>query len=72
MVSCWGILNISIKEVDVNKELSDKGYIQGGKVVVVTTAGEEYVYCDGELTPLTTTDHSKAYAELEGGRAAAI
>lgn len=56
----------------MNKELGDKCYIQRGKVVIVTTAGEEYVYCDGELTPLTTTDHPKAHAELEGGRAADI
>lgn len=56
----------------MNKELSDKGYIQVGKVVIVTTAGDKYVYCDGELTPLTATDRPKAYAELEGVRAAAI
>ena len=56
----------------MNKELSDKCYIQGGKVVIVTTAGEEYVYCDGELTPLTTTDNPRECAELEGVRAADI
>lgn len=56
----------------MNKELSDKGYIQGGKVVIVTTAGDKYVYCDGELTPLTTTDNPKERAGLEGCRAAAI
>ena len=50
----------------MNKEPSDKGYIQVGKVVIVTTAGEEYVYCDGELTPLTATDNPKECAGLEG------
>jgi hypothetical protein len=60
-------LNISIKEVDMNRELSDRGYIQLGKVVIVTKAGEEYVYCDGGLTPLTTTDDPNGRAGLDGG-----
>lgn len=56
----------------MNKELSDKGYIQVGMVVIVTTAGEEYVYCDGELTPLTATDDPKERAGLEGGLTANV
>lgn len=56
----------------MNKELSDKGYVQEGKVVIVTTAGEEYVYCDGELTPLTTTDNTRERAGLEGGLTANV
>lgn len=51
----------------MNRELNDKGYIQLGKVVIVTKAGEEYVYCDGELTPLAATDDPKGRAGLEGG-----
>lgn len=56
----------------MHKALNGKGYIRNGEGVFVTTAGEVYAYHEGELTPLTTTDHPKAYAELEGGRAAAI
>lgn len=51
----------------MNRELSDRGYIQLGKVVIVTKAGEEYVYCDGGLTPLTTTDDPNGRAGLDGG-----
>nr|DAL03880.1 MAG TPA: hypothetical protein [Caudoviricetes sp.] len=55
---------------EMHKALNGKGYIRNGEGVFVTTAGEVYAYHEGELTPLTTTDHPKAYAELEGGRAA--
>lgn len=34
----------------MNKELSGKGYIQGGEGVFVTSTGERYHYHDGELT----------------------
>lgn len=56
----------------MNEELGDRGYIQLGKVVIITTAGEEYVYCDGELTSLATTDNQKERAELGGGRTATV
>ena len=56
----------------MRKALNGKGYIKDGEGVFVTTAGEVYAYHEGELTPLTTTDHPRVYAELEGGRAAAI
>lgn len=44
------------------KALNGKGYIQGGGGVFVTSTGEVYAYCDGELTPSTTTDKPKDYA----------
>lgn len=56
----------------MHKALNGKGYIRNGEGVFVTTAGEVYAYHEGELTPLTVTNHPKAYAELEGGRAAVI
>lgn len=56
----------------MHKALNGKGYIRNGEGVFVTTAGEVYTYHEGELTPLTTTNHPRAYAELEGVRAAAI
>lgn len=34
----------------MNKELSGKGYIQGGEGVFITSTGERYSYHDGELT----------------------
>lgn len=34
----------------MNKELSGKGYIQGGEGVFTTSTGERYRYHDGELT----------------------
>lgn len=56
----------------MHKALNGKGYIRNGEGVFVTSAGEVYAYHEGELTPLTTTDHPKLYSELECGRAAAI
>ena len=56
----------------MHKTLNGKGYVKDGEGVFVTTAGEVYAYRDGELTPLTTTDHPKEYAELEGGWASTI
>lgn len=56
----------------MHKALNGKGYIRNGEGVFVTAAGEVYAYHEGELTPLTATNHPKAYAELEGVRAAAI
>jgi hypothetical protein len=50
--------------------LDGKGYVKGGEGVFVTGAGVVYAYRDGELTPLTVTEDPKAYADLEGGRAA--
>lgn len=54
----------------MHKELSGKGYVQGGEGVFVTSAGEVYAYHDGELTPLGVTDDPRGYADLEGGWAA--
>lgn len=34
----------------MNKELSGKGYIQGGEGILITSTGERYSYHDGELT----------------------
>lgn len=34
----------------MNKELSGKGYIQGGEGIFITSTGERYSYHDGELT----------------------
>lgn len=34
----------------MNKELSGKGYIQGGEGVLITSTGERYHYHDGVLT----------------------
>lgn len=34
----------------MNKELSGKGYIQGGEGVFITSTGERYHYQDGKLT----------------------
>lgn len=56
----------------MNEELSDKCYIQPGKVAIVTKAGEEYVYCDGELTPLAATDNPRGCAGLEGGSTSTV
>ena len=52
----------------MHKALNGKGYIRNGEGVFVTAAGEVYAYHEGELTPLSTTSHPKACAELEGGR----
>lgn len=49
----------------MHKTLNGKGYIKGGEGVLITVAGEVYTYRDGELTPMTTTDDPKAYADLE-------
>lgn len=46
----------------MHKALNGKGYIQGGAGVFVTGAGDVYVYCDGELTPLTVADDPRGYA----------
>ena len=54
----------------MHKALNGKGYIRNGEGAFVTSAGEVYAYHGGELAPLTTTGHPRAYAELEGGRAA--
>ena len=54
----------------MHKALNGKGYIRNGEGVFVTSAGEVYAYHEGELTPLTATGHPRAYAELEGRRAA--
>lgn len=56
----------------MHKALNGKGYVRNGEGVFVTAAGEVYAYHEGELTPLTVTDHPKAYAESEGGRTSAI
>lgn len=48
----------------MNKTLNGKGYIKDGEGVFVTGAGEVYSYRDGELTPLTTTEDTKSYADL--------
>ena len=56
----------------MHKALNGKGYVKEGEGVFVTAAGEAYAYRDGELTPLTTTDSPKAYAELEGSWAATV
>lgn len=50
----------------MHKALDGKGYVKGGEGVFITTAGEVYAYRDGGLTPLTTTEDSRAYADLEG------
>lgn len=50
----------------MHKTLNGKGYVKDGEGVFVTGAGEVYAYRDGELTPLTTTEDPKAYADLEG------
>lgn len=34
----------------MNKELSGKGYIQGGEGFFITSTGERYEYHDGKLT----------------------
>ena len=51
----------------MHKAPNGKGYIQGGGGVFVTTAGDVYAYCDGELTPMAATDDPKAYAVLARG-----
>lgn len=56
----------------MHKALNGKGYIWHGEGVFVLASGEVYAYHEGELTPLTTTDHPRLYAELECGRDAAI
>ena len=56
----------------MHKTLSGKGYVKDGEGVFVTAAGEVYAYRDGELTPMTTTDHPKEYAELEGSWTATV
>jgi hypothetical protein len=68
------MLNISTKQRrnGMHKALNGKGYVRNGEGVFVTAAGEVYAYHEGELTPLTVTDHPKAYAESEGGRTSAI
>lgn len=50
----------------MHKALNGKGYIKDGEGVFITSAGEVYAYRDGGLTPLTTTDDPRAYADLEG------
>lgn len=54
----------------MHKTLDGKGYAKEGEGVFVTGAGEVYAYRDGRLTPLTTTEDPKAYADLEGSWAA--
>ena len=54
----------------MHRALNGKGYVKGGEGVFVTGAGEVYAYRDGELTPLTTTEDPKGYADLEGSWAA--
>lgn len=34
----------------MNKEISGKGYIQGGEGILIISTGERYTYHDGELT----------------------
>lgn len=48
----------------MHKTLNGKGYIKDGEGVLITGAGEVYAYRDGELTPLTTTDDPKGYADI--------
>lgn len=40
----------------MNKELSGKGYIQGGEGFLITSTGERYEYHDGKLTPGRNTN----------------
>lgn len=49
----------------MHKALNGKGYIKEGEGVFITSAGEVYAYRDGELTPMTTTDDLKGYADIE-------
>lgn len=35
----------------MHKEISGKGYIQGGRGFLIISTGERYSYHDGELTP---------------------
>lgn len=56
----------------MHKALNGKGYIWHGEGVFVLASGEVYAYHEGELTPLTTTDHPRLYTELECGRDVAI
>lgn len=37
----------------MNKELSGKGYIQGGEGFFITSTGERYEYHDGRLTQVS-------------------
>lgn len=48
----------------MHKTLDGKGYVKGGEGVLVTGAGEVYAYRDGGLTPLTTTEDPKSYADI--------
>ena len=41
----------------MNKELSGKGYIQGGEGFFITSTGERYEYHDGKLTQ--TSPHQR-------------
>lgn len=47
----------------MNKELSGKGYIQGGEGFLITSTGERYEYHDGRLTAmaaaLNQTNHKE-------------
>ena len=48
----------------MHRTLDGKGYVKGGEGVFVTGAGEVYAYRDGGLTPLTTTEDPKSYADI--------
>ena len=37
----------------MNKELSGKGYIQGGEGIFIASTGERYHYHDGKLTQVS-------------------
>ena len=54
----------------MHKALSGKGYVRNGEGVFITSAGEVYVYDDGELTPLGVTDDPRGFADAEGSWAA--
>ena len=56
----------------MHKALNGRGYVRNGEGVFVATAGEVYACHEGGLTPLTAANHPRAYAELEGVRAAAV
>lgn len=51
----------------MNKELSGKGYIQGGDGYLTTSTGERYDYHDGRLTrPAMTDTRTQGAVEYQG------
>lgn len=49
----------------MNKELSGKGYIQGGEGYFITSTGERYHYHDGKLTQAATLTSNKPQGVIE-------